>query len=32
MLEAMASKVNMITTNKVGLYKELMEYNAGVII
>ncbi|MGA1847651.1 glycosyltransferase family 4 protein [Deferribacter abyssi] len=32
MLEAMACKVNMITTNKVGLYEELVKNNAAKII
>jgi len=32
MLEAMACKVNMITTNKVGLYEELIEKNAAMVI
>ena len=32
MLEAMASKVAMITTNKVGLHEELEEKNAAKII
>jgi len=32
MLEAMASKVAMITTNRVGLYEELKQNNAALVI
>jgi glycosyltransferase involved in cell wall biosynthesis len=32
MLEAMSCKVNMITTNKVGLFEELLEENAAKVI
>jgi len=32
MLEALACKVNMITTNRVGLYEELIKYNVAKII